>query len=297
VGGERCTGGRQGLLRQEREIGWKAPHTQAVRQRRSGSHQPLVRRRRGSAVRVFGERSPVSPVRIRVVPEDVEGLRRPGVRSPRRGRGGSPRKAPIRPRENSTNRRSRKTINRSELANNALEYLRLEEGLGRSPTFKEFDKRGFRLGLRSWTRGRGSVGPVRAHRSRCARRDQRRTPRRQRTGARPRCQPRAVQQESQETKESPRSNRPVEATQPKAAPDVRHRDARPTSERAREAVWRRACSDAEQAGITKACKTCSTGVRAEMLTGSRLAGARSGPPTTSAPRSDEYGEEVGGART
>jgi hypothetical protein len=34
-------------------------------------------------------------------------------------------------------------LNKDRLANMALEYLRLEEGLGRPPTLKEFGKRGF----------------------------------------------------------------------------------------------------------------------------------------------------------
>ena len=93
--------------------------------------------------RAFGERSPVSPVRVRVVPEDVESF----VARVYRALGGievdpSPEEFDQASREKHSSEIS-DNHNKAQLANKALEYLRLEEGLGRRPTLKEFGKGGF----------------------------------------------------------------------------------------------------------------------------------------------------------
>jgi hypothetical protein len=93
--------------------------------------------------RVFGERSPVSPVRIRVVPEDIEGF----VARVYAALGG----VEVRPSPESFEQAARErhsseisdNRNKAQLANKALEYLRLEETLGRPPTLKEFGRSGF----------------------------------------------------------------------------------------------------------------------------------------------------------
>lgn len=93
--------------------------------------------------RAFGERSPVSPVRVRVVPENVEGF----VARVYAALGGV--KVATSPEgldEASRDKHSREVSdnhNKAQLANKALEYLRLEEALGRPPTLKEFGKGGF----------------------------------------------------------------------------------------------------------------------------------------------------------
>jgi hypothetical protein len=93
--------------------------------------------------RAFGERSPVSPVRVRVVPEDVESF----VARVYEALGG----VEVAPSSEGFDQASREKHNRevsdnhnkAQLANKALEYLRLEEALGRPPTLKEFGKGGF----------------------------------------------------------------------------------------------------------------------------------------------------------
>ncbi len=93
--------------------------------------------------RAFGERSPISPVRVRVVPEDVEGF----VARVYRTLGGvEATPSPKRFDRTSMEEHSREVSNnhnKAELANRALEYLRLEEALGRAPTLKEFGKGSF----------------------------------------------------------------------------------------------------------------------------------------------------------
>ncbi len=93
--------------------------------------------------RAFGERSPVSPVRVRIVPEDVESF----VARVYAALGGvkvssSPEAFDQASREKH-NRKISDNHNKAELANKALEYLRLEETFGRPPTLKEFGKGGF----------------------------------------------------------------------------------------------------------------------------------------------------------
>lgn len=93
--------------------------------------------------RAFGERSSVSPVRVRVVPEDVEGF----VARVYSALGGvevssSPEDFDQAAREKHS-REVSDNHSKAELANKALEYLRLEEALGRPPTLKEFGKGGF----------------------------------------------------------------------------------------------------------------------------------------------------------
>ncbi|MDP9475907.1 MAG: hypothetical protein M3R38_09510 [Actinomycetota bacterium] len=93
--------------------------------------------------RAFGERSPVSPVRVRVVPVDVEGF----VARVYRALGGvevTP--SPKRFDRASMEEHSREVSdnhNKVELAHKALEYLHLEETLGRAPTLKEFGRSSF----------------------------------------------------------------------------------------------------------------------------------------------------------
>ncbi len=90
--------------------------------------------------RAFGERSPVSPIRVRAVPEDVEGFAARvyaalgGVEVIPSPEGFDPAAREKHSREVSDNR------NKADLANKALEYLRLEEALGRPPTLKEFGR-------------------------------------------------------------------------------------------------------------------------------------------------------------
>ena len=93
--------------------------------------------------RAFGERSPVAPVRVRVVPEDVEGF----VARVYAALGGvgiisSPENFDQASTEEYNRARS-DNLNKDRLANMTLQYLRLEEGLGRPPTLKEFGKSGF----------------------------------------------------------------------------------------------------------------------------------------------------------
>ncbi len=91
----------------------------------------------------FGERSPVSPVRVRVVPKDVESfvvrvyVALDGVKVSSSPEGFDQTSREKHNREISDNH------NKAELANKSLEYLHLEEALGRSPTLKEFGKGGF----------------------------------------------------------------------------------------------------------------------------------------------------------
>lgn len=93
--------------------------------------------------RAFGERSPVSPVHVRVVPEDIEGF----VARVYEALGG----VEVAPSPEGFDQASREkhshevsdNHNKAQLANKALEYLRLEEALGRPPTLKEFGKGGF----------------------------------------------------------------------------------------------------------------------------------------------------------
>lgn len=93
--------------------------------------------------RAFGERSPVSPERVRVVPEDIEGFvarvyeALGGVKVASSPEGFDQASREKHSREISDNH------NKSELANKALEYLRLEETFGRPPTLKEFGKGSF----------------------------------------------------------------------------------------------------------------------------------------------------------
>lgn len=93
--------------------------------------------------RAFGERSPVSPMRIRIVPEDVEGFvarvytALGGVKVASSPEGFDQASREKHSREISDNH------NKAELANKALEYLRLEETFGRPPTLKEFGKGSF----------------------------------------------------------------------------------------------------------------------------------------------------------
>ncbi len=93
--------------------------------------------------RAFGERSPVSPVRARVVPEDVEGF----VARVYRALGGvavvpSPEGFDQAAREK-LSREVSDNRNKADLAHKALEYLRLEEALGRPPSLKEFGRGSF----------------------------------------------------------------------------------------------------------------------------------------------------------
>ena len=93
--------------------------------------------------RAFGERSPVAPVRVRVVPEDVESF----VARVYAALGGvevatSPESFDQASREEHS-REISDNHNKAELANKALEYLRLEETFGRPPTVKEFGKGSF----------------------------------------------------------------------------------------------------------------------------------------------------------
>lgn len=93
--------------------------------------------------RAFGERSPVSPVRVRVVPEDVEGF---AVRVYEALGGVEVAPSPEGFDQASRDRHSREVSdnhNKAQLANKALEYLCLEEAFGRPPTLKEFGKGGF----------------------------------------------------------------------------------------------------------------------------------------------------------
>jgi hypothetical protein len=93
--------------------------------------------------RAFGERAPVSPVRVRVVPEDVEGF----VAHVYAALGGIEVSASSDGFDQQSRERHSRDVsdnyNKAELANKALEYLRLEEGFGRPPTLKEFGKGGF----------------------------------------------------------------------------------------------------------------------------------------------------------
>lgn len=93
--------------------------------------------------RAFGERSPVSPVRTRVVPEDVEGF----VVRVYEALGGVEVASSPETFDQATREKHSRDVsdnhNKAELANKALEYLRLEEALGRPPTLKEFGKGGF----------------------------------------------------------------------------------------------------------------------------------------------------------
>ncbi len=92
--------------------------------------------------RAFGERSPVSPVRVRIVPEDVEGFvarvyrALGGIEVPAM-KGYDPAAREKHNQEISDNHR------KAELANRALDYLRLEESLGRPPSLKEFGRGSF----------------------------------------------------------------------------------------------------------------------------------------------------------
>jgi len=93
--------------------------------------------------RAFGERSPISPVRVRVVPEDVEGFvarvytALGGVEVASSPEGFDQASREEHSREISDNH------NKAQLANKALEYLCLEESLGRPPSLKQFGKAGF----------------------------------------------------------------------------------------------------------------------------------------------------------
>lgn len=93
--------------------------------------------------RAFGERSPVSPVRVRIVPEDVENF----VARVYAALGGvevasSPESFDQASREKHS-REISNNHNKAELANKALEYMRLEETFGRPPTLKEFGRGSF----------------------------------------------------------------------------------------------------------------------------------------------------------
>lgn len=108
--------------------------------------------------RAFGERSPVSPARVRVVPEDVEGF----IVRVYAALGGvevasSPETFDQAAREKYS-RDISDNHNKAELANKALEYLWLEEVLGRPPTLKEFGKVGFER--RATEAGLGSESEV-----------------------------------------------------------------------------------------------------------------------------------------
>jgi len=93
--------------------------------------------------RAFGERSPVSPKRSRLVPEDVEAFVKRvyaalgGVEVEPYSPGFDDKEREVYNRKIAENRR------RSELANMALDYLRLEEALGRPPSLKEIGRSGF----------------------------------------------------------------------------------------------------------------------------------------------------------
>jgi hypothetical protein len=88
--------------------------------------------------RAFGERSPISPERSRLIPEDVEAF----VERVYAALGG----VEVEPyswglSEKEREEHQRKSIEngkRSDLANMALDYVRFEEALGRPPTLKEF---------------------------------------------------------------------------------------------------------------------------------------------------------------
>ena len=71
-------------------------------------------------------------------------LRHPGLCCPRRRRGGVP---PPEGFDQASRDRHRAEVsdnyNKAQLANKALEYLRLKEALGRPPTLKEFSRGGF----------------------------------------------------------------------------------------------------------------------------------------------------------
>jgi hypothetical protein len=90
--------------------------------------------------RAFGERSPVSPKRSRVIPKDVKAFVERvyallGVVE------GEPYPFGLEEREGQEHlRKSIENDGRSQLANMALDYLRLEEALGRPPTLKEIGR-------------------------------------------------------------------------------------------------------------------------------------------------------------
>ncbi len=92
--------------------------------------------------RAFGERSPVTQVRVRVVPEDAEGFVARVYAALGGVEVGPPPKGFDQAAREEHTRKISENHNRAELANKALEYLRLEEALGRSPTLKEFGKGG-----------------------------------------------------------------------------------------------------------------------------------------------------------
>jgi hypothetical protein len=93
--------------------------------------------------RAFGERSSFSPVRVRILPEDIEDFvarvyaALGGVKVIPSPEGFDQAATEKHRREISDNR------NKADLANKALEYLRLEETLGRPPTLKEFGRDSF----------------------------------------------------------------------------------------------------------------------------------------------------------
>lgn len=93
--------------------------------------------------RAFGERSPISPVRVRVVPEDIEGFAARVYAALGGVQVGPPPQGFDQAAREEHSRKISENHNRAELANRALEYLRLEEAFGRSPTLKEFGKGGF----------------------------------------------------------------------------------------------------------------------------------------------------------
>jgi len=90
--------------------------------------------------RAFGERSPVSPERVRLVPEDAESF----VRRVYSALGGvEVGLCPPEPDQQQIENYSRKLKENSSkdmLANKALRYLRLEETLSKAPTLEEFGK-------------------------------------------------------------------------------------------------------------------------------------------------------------
>jgi hypothetical protein len=93
--------------------------------------------------RAFGERSPVSPELSRLVPEDVEAF----VERVYAALGGvevEPYSFGLDEKEKEEHhRKSIENSSRSQLANMALDYLRLEEALGRPPALKEIGRSKF----------------------------------------------------------------------------------------------------------------------------------------------------------
>ena len=93
--------------------------------------------------RAFGERSPVSPKRSRVIPKDVKAFVE-RVYALLGGVEGEPYPFGLEEREGQEHlRKSIENDGRSQLANMALDYLRLEEALGRPPSLKEIGRSKF----------------------------------------------------------------------------------------------------------------------------------------------------------